>query len=302
MGAPKQKWTAEEEAALKAGVVKHGVSKWRTILKDPEFNHVLYIRSNIDLKDKWRNLSVTANGRTSREKSKVAIQRVHHQAPKQDDSSMAVTLVTPIDEEIVDVQPLQVSRDMPQIPGPKRSLVRLDNLIMEAISSMNELGGSNKTTIASFIEDRYRAPAELKKLLSAKLEYLTSSGKLIKVKCRYRIAPTPAYADRDPPMPLLEGRPKASMEFDRDESNIPTKFEIDLELAKIVRSMSAQEVATYAARAVAEAEAAVAEAELATKEAEAAEADAEVAAAFAKAAMKTLKGITTPKKIIPAFD
>lgn len=50
MGAPKQKWTAEEEAALKAGVVKHGPGKWRTILKDPEFSGVLYLRSNVDLK------------------------------------------------------------------------------------------------------------------------------------------------------------------------------------------------------------------------------------------------------------
>lgn len=50
MGAPKQKWTAEEEAALKAGVLKHGAGKWRTILKDPEYNGVLYLRSNVDLK------------------------------------------------------------------------------------------------------------------------------------------------------------------------------------------------------------------------------------------------------------
>lgn len=50
MGAPKQKWTSEEEAALKAGVAKHGVGKWRTIIKDPEFNRVLFIRSNVDLK------------------------------------------------------------------------------------------------------------------------------------------------------------------------------------------------------------------------------------------------------------
>lgn len=50
MGAPKQKWTQEEEAALKAGVVKHGAGKWRTILKDPEFSSVLYLRSNVDLK------------------------------------------------------------------------------------------------------------------------------------------------------------------------------------------------------------------------------------------------------------
>lgn len=38
MGALKQKCTFEEEAGLKAGVVKHGVGKWHTILKDPKFN------------------------------------------------------------------------------------------------------------------------------------------------------------------------------------------------------------------------------------------------------------------------
>lgn len=50
MGAPKQKWTQEEESALKSGVIKHGPGKWRTILKDPEFSGVLYLRSNVDLK------------------------------------------------------------------------------------------------------------------------------------------------------------------------------------------------------------------------------------------------------------
>lgn len=32
------------------------------------------------------------------------------------------------------------------------TLYRLDNLIMEAITTLKENGGSNKTTIASFIE------------------------------------------------------------------------------------------------------------------------------------------------------
>lgn len=50
MGAPKQKWLAEEEEALRAGVEKHGAGKWRTIQKDPEFSHCLASRSNIDLK------------------------------------------------------------------------------------------------------------------------------------------------------------------------------------------------------------------------------------------------------------
>jgi Myb-like DNA-binding domain len=50
MGAPKQKWTAEEESALKAGVRKHGIGKWRNILRDSEFSMDLRLRSNIDLK------------------------------------------------------------------------------------------------------------------------------------------------------------------------------------------------------------------------------------------------------------
>lgn len=50
MGAPKQKWTSEEEAALKAGISKYGIGKWSTILKDPEFSSVLRARSNVDLK------------------------------------------------------------------------------------------------------------------------------------------------------------------------------------------------------------------------------------------------------------
>ena len=49
MGAPKQRWTSEEEAALRTGVAKHGVGNWRTILNDPELSSVLRYRSNVDL-------------------------------------------------------------------------------------------------------------------------------------------------------------------------------------------------------------------------------------------------------------
>lgn len=50
MGAPKQKWTAEEEAALRAGVEKYGPGKWRAIQKDGKFGPCLTSRSNVDLK------------------------------------------------------------------------------------------------------------------------------------------------------------------------------------------------------------------------------------------------------------
>ncbi|XP_059653020.1 telomere repeat-binding factor 1-like [Cornus florida] len=299
MGAPKQKWTPEEEAALRAGVVKHGAGKWRTILKDPEFSGVLYLRSNVDLKDKWRNMSVMANGWGSREKARLALKRLH-QAPKQEENHMALTKVVQSDEEIVDAKPLAVSSGSPQIGGPKRSIVRLDNLIMEAINNLKEPGGSNKTTIATYIEEQYWAPPNFKRLLSAKLKFLTASGKLIKMKRKYRIAP-PLSSDkrRNPPMLLLEGKHRASPRVDKDDINILTKSQIDLELAKM-RSMTPQEAAAAAAQAVAEAEAAIAEAEEAAREAELAEADAEAAQAFAEAAMKTLNGRSTPRMMIRA--
>lgn len=75
-----------------------------------------------------------------------------------------------------------------------------------------------------------------------------------------------------------------------------TKSQIDLELARM-RTMSPQEAAAAAARAVAEAEAAIAEAEEAAREADVAEADAEAAKAFAEAAMKTLKGRNNQKVV-----
>ncbi|KAF7811088.1 telomere repeat-binding factor 1 isoform X1 [Senna tora] len=296
MGAPKQKWTPEEEAALKAGVVKHGAGKWRTILKDPEFSRVLYLRSNVDLKDKWRNMSVMANGWTSRDKSRLAIRRVQP-FPRRDVNSMALTPFVPSDEEDEDFRP-QVSRDIVQIPGPNR----LDSRIMEAITSLGEAGGSNKTAIAAYIEDQYWAPSDFKRLLSAKLKYLTESGKLIKAKRKYRIAPTPVYSDRRRNQSvLLNERQRFSMKFDKDEINILTKSQIDLEVEKM-RSMTAQEASAVAARAVAEAEAAMTEAEEAAREAEAAEADAEAAQAFADAAMKTMKGRNTSTKNHPHIE
>ncbi|XP_077243836.1 single myb histone 6-like [Tasmannia lanceolata] len=299
MGAPKQKWSAEEESALKAGVVKHGAGKWRTILKDPEFSGVLYLRSNVDLKDKWRNMSVTANGWGSREKARLALKR-SQQIPRHDDNPLALsTVVDSLEDEIVDAKPLAISNGTLQITGPKRSIPRLDNLILEAITNLKEPSGSNKTAIAMYIEDEYWAPPNFKRILCAKLKALTSSGKLIKVKRKYRIAPSSSFSDgRTSGLLLLEGKPREPSRVEKDDIKPLSKSQIDAELAKM-RNMSAQEAAVAAAQAVAEAEAAMLEAEEAAREAEAAEADAEAAQAFAEAAMLTLKSRSASKLMVP---
>ncbi|KAL9267429.1 Telomere repeat-binding factor 1-like protein, partial [Drosera capensis] len=291
MGAPKQKWTAEEEAALKAGVQKHGSGKWRTILKDPEFSGILYLRSNVDLKDKWRNLSVIVTGMGSREKLKVAFKR-GQSTPKQDENRSASEL--PQTNEV----PISSSSRTLQIPDSRGSTVRLGNLILEAITELREHGVSNETAIASYIEDQYWAPPDFKRLLSAKLKFLVSIGELIKVKGHYRIPPMALSSDKQKQNPMITQatRQLTTSKMERTPVPILTRSQIDLELEKM-RNMTAQEAAAAAARAVAEAEKAIAEAEEAAREAEAAEADAVTAQEFAKAAMETLGGRSIQKMV-----
>ncbi|XP_047950869.1 telomere repeat-binding factor 1-like isoform X3 [Salvia hispanica] len=296
MGAPKQKWTPEEEAALKAGVLKHGPGKWRTILKDPQFSEVLYLRSNVDLKDKWRNMSVMTNGWGSRERARLSLKRMHP-TPKHEESSMALSTFSQSDDELVDARSLDPSGGSSPNDGPKRSIMRLDNLILEAISNFREPGGSNKTSIAAYIEDQYWAPPNFKRILSAKLKHMAATGKLIKMKRKYKIAGASTLSEqRRNPSIYVEGRHKMFPRIGHYDISHITKSQIDVELAKM-RSMTPQEAAAAAAQAVADAEAAMAEAEEAAHEAEAAEADAEAAQAFAEAALKTLKGRNTPDMV-----
>lgn len=295
MGAPKQKWTAEEESALKAGIRKHGAGKWRTILKDPEFSGILCLRSNVDLKDKWRNMSVVMNGWGSRDKGRVALKKSRH-LPRHDENPMALsTVVADLSDEIVDAKPLAMSADAVHVSASKKPEAKLENLILEAITSLKEPTGSNKTAIALYIEDQYEYPPDFRRLLSVKLKKMTETGKLVKVKRKYRIAPSSVFSERrNPKVLLLEGRQKELPRVDREDIKHISKSQVDAYLARM-RSMTPQEAAAAAAQAVAEAEAAMAEAEEATRQAEAAEADAEAAKAFAEAASLTLKNRNAAK-------
>ncbi|XLU56196.1 hypothetical protein S245_050844, partial [Arachis hypogaea] len=287
MGAPKQKWTAEEEAALKAGVVKHGAGKWRTILTDPEFSAILRMRSNVDLKDKWRNINVTAIW-GSRQKAKLALKK-NLPIPKIDCNHMAISTVVQRDE-VADYKPLAISGGASQSANSKEHISRLDTLILESIIKLKEPKGSDRAAIAAYIEDQYSCPPNLRKLLSAKLKHMVASGKLMKVKHKYRITGNSTISEkrRGSSLLLLEGRPKDSPKSEKTDVSLLSKSQIDAELSKM-KGVTAQEAAAAAAKAVAEAEVAIAEAEAAAREAEAAEAEAEAARVFAKAAMKALK-------------
>ncbi|KAF8684767.1 hypothetical protein HU200_044189 [Digitaria exilis] len=299
MGVPKQRWTSEEEAALRAGIARHGVGKWRTILKDPEFSSTLSSRSNVDLKDKWRNMNVIVSTSSSRDKGKNAVKRTRT-TPKNNDHTVAVSTVTSdIDDGIVDEKRVpSVPSETQNTSNPKKAQSRLDNIIMEAIKSLNEPTGSHRTTIANYIEEQYWPPSDFDHLLSAKLKDLATSGKLIKVNRKYRIAPSsPNSEGRSPKMLLLEDVQRAPIKIGNNDSRTLTRSQVDAELAHIA-TMTAEEASAAAARAVAEAEAIMAEAEAAATEAEVAEADAQAAQAFAEAAFLTLKNRNTAKLVI----
>ncbi|KAM3342799.1 telomere repeat-binding factor 1 isoform X1 [Capsicum galapagoense] len=287
MGAPKQKWTAEEEAALKAGVAKYGVGKWSTILKDPEFAVVLRSRSNVDLKDKWRNLHVMASGWGSRHRGR-AVSKSVQPAPKHDDNNL-VSSVGENDIEVLDAKPLASSGEVLKDVGCKKPLTRLDDLILEAIVKLKEPRGSSRNAISSFIEERFAAPPHFEKLLATNLKALTEKGRLVKVKHYYRIAPSRVSSDaKDGSFSSLMGGKLDSTVVEKNETRILTKAQIDADLEQM-KSMSAEEAAAAAAQAVAEAEAAIAEAERAARIAEECEAEAEAAQCFAEVASKALQ-------------
>ncbi|CAA0818606.1 Telomere repeat-binding factor 1 [Striga hermonthica] len=116
MGAPKQKWTPEEEAAL----------------RPMDF----YIYDNVDLKDKWRNMGVMSNGCGSRDKARLALKRIHpaskHRASSMPRSSSG--------DDVVDARANDTSGGSSPNDAPERSVRRLDNLIMEAIRNLREPG------------------------------------------------------------------------------------------------------------------------------------------------------------------
>ncbi|XP_052180849.1 telomere repeat-binding factor 4-like isoform X1 [Diospyros lotus] len=209
MGNPKQKWTAEEEEALRAGVAKHGAGKWKNIQKDPEFNHLLYSRSNIDLKDKWRNMSVSANGQGSREKSRTSKAKANPDpATPLLNAQTSVTSNSVANDGSTDVVMDDSSNYV--LDGKTASNSRYNAMIFEALSTLKDPNGSDTSAIVSFIEQRQEVPQNFRRLLTARLRRLVAQDKLEKVQNCYKLkrrvlvgekTPTPVQKDVRPRPP-----------------------------------------------------------------------------------------------------
>ncbi|KAL7133208.1 hypothetical protein ABFS83_12G124900 [Erythranthe nasuta] len=208
MGNPKQKWTAEEEEALRAGVAKHGVGKWKLIQRDPVFNQLLFARSNIDLKDKWRNLSV-ANGQGPRDKTKITKPKANPvDAPATPLPAVAQpsTAVAPSSQDVVttDVVMLDPSKPLPE----GNNAAKYNAMIYEALSTLKEPNGSHSGAIATYIEQRYEVPQKFKRVLSSRLRRLVEQDKLEKVENCYKMKGDDASMTKVPPVRQKETWPR----------------------------------------------------------------------------------------------
>ncbi|KAJ8755769.1 hypothetical protein K2173_024313 [Erythroxylum novogranatense] len=205
MGNPKQKWTAEEEKALLAGIAKHGPGKWKNILRDSEFAPFLTLRSNIDLKDKWRNLTVSHVSKGPKEKSRAP--KPKSVAPPSFDTQ---NLASP--DESADV----LTDDPSSNEWDRKNALRYNAMIFEALSTIKLTNGCDIGAIVNFIKQRHDVPQNFRKLLSSRLRGLVSQGKLEKVQNYYRIktdnilgartpTPTPKQKDIRPRQPPSSG-------------------------------------------------------------------------------------------------
>ncbi|KAF5180405.1 Telomere repeat-binding factor [Thalictrum thalictroides] len=194
MGAPKQKWTSEEEDALRAGVAKHGTGKWKNIQKDPEFSHYLAARSNIDLKDKWRNMSVSASGQGSRDKIRTPKLKALPPIAPASASAAASTPAptssnskTPTSNALVLYEPADTVMDSSKSPADGKASSSYNTLIFEAIATIKDPTGSDISSIMAFIESKQELPPNFRRLLSSKLRRLVTQEKLEKVHNSYKI-------------------------------------------------------------------------------------------------------------------
>lgn len=228
MGNPKLKWTSEEKEAIKEGVAKYGTGQWKIILNDPEFAPRLANRSNVQLKDKWRNIR-TSDWQGCRENSNAPILNEitlgAASTPKaQNAAADSLTLLV----DAVD-DPSKSAQDVENAPTYK-------TMIFEAISSIKDPIGSNSGTIAGFIERKYKVPQNFRKSLSSKLRRLVLHGKLDKVQDCYKIKEA-ALGTKTPVLKQREGKPSPLQ-------NSPS----------ISSEETVEDAATIAARKIAEAQ------------------------------------------------
>ncbi|KAJ9568391.1 hypothetical protein OSB04_004357 [Centaurea solstitialis] len=240
MAKQKQKWTSEEEFALCAGVEKHGQGKWKVILSDPEFASSLANRSNIDLKDKWRNLGVSGGMSSSREKVRtpkllgVAINSI--MSPPEPLSAV------PLLEYDSTAEPSRSSLDRRTVPEYvlfmllalyvciskfllfMLSFTRYDAMIYEALFNLDHPNGPDANKIMDYIEQRFEVPQNFRRSVTSKLRRLVLTGELEKVDNCYKFKDASFGAEPSQPEDVrVDNNPANRNEKQKAPGSSPTR-------------------------------------------------------------------------------
>ncbi|XP_054780909.1 telomere repeat-binding factor 4-like [Prosopis cineraria] len=246
MGNQKHKWTAEEEEALLAGIGKHGPGKWKNILKDPEFAPFLTHRSNIDLKDKWRNLSVSTAAQGSKEKAR------NPKIKTTEASTLAGTQNASVAPPLRQCAPSDAATDDSSHNAQDvKHAPQYNGMIFEALSMISDSNGSDLNAIVSFIEQKHEVPQNFRRAVGARLRKLVDQGKLEKVQNCYKIKrATPV--ETKPPVP----KQNDSGSLQPPASGFTASQETEMDAAEIAayRIAEAEHKSHWAAEAVKEAE------------------------------------------------
>lgn len=186
MGAPKLKWTSEEEVALRTGVGRYGTGKWRTILKDPDFAVCLAARSNVDLKDKWRNLmsSMSPGGQGSKTPRAKPIAPVPLSSVAPNSPTATSSAAVAISDNVISSRNPILTSSTARNHSPRCDY---DDMILEALTALQDPNGVDVATIASFMEDRHQLPPSFRRALSSKLKRLVSQEKILRVRNSYKL-------------------------------------------------------------------------------------------------------------------
>ncbi|CAH2037147.1 unnamed protein product [Thlaspi arvense] len=193
MGNQKLKWTAEEEDALLAGVKQHGPGKWKNILRDPNFADQLSNRSNIDLKDKWRNLSVAPDIQGSKDKTrtpkvKAAAFELAAIAAAATNTSSPTAISSPVAPILRSVSSDVSNDDNCNVVVDAKNAPRYDGMIFEALSALPDANGSDVSAIFNFIEQKkHEVPPNFRRILGSRLRRLAAQGKLEKTQNFYKM-------------------------------------------------------------------------------------------------------------------
>ncbi|KAK1363714.1 MYB transcription factor [Heracleum sosnowskyi] len=274
MGLCNLKWTSKEEASLKDAILKHGPGKWADILKDPQFRNVLRARSNVDLKDKWRNMQLAKNGEPRN--SCMTVQKNVKMTSGQCAKPVALISEGCDEDKIAEPEPPSSFNEASQEGGSEK-LTRFDACKVEDLTDVKKPSSLTKIQESCHISNDLQKPLPPLNLDKFSLENIKSVAvdeKLIESVINFLILVTPSRQE------AVSYSFKQGMECDSAYTN-SRWAEINAELMMIAQ-MSPEDAAAAAVAAVKKAEAALAEAEEAAKEAEEAEIAAEEAKDFAE--------------------